>query len=141
LDLSREYNDASVGERYESMASAPATPTAGPAPAADDLFSLLGTQDADGAFGNPAMLATMLQQSSRDLRDLTQRIKALLGQIAAGKTDRIVQTLLAMFLLEQRFADRRQAWKRAWNKARSFVAGGTGVTPDEVERWVKELTK
>ncbi len=139
LDLCREIDDASVGEVCASAASAPTTPVAGPPPAADDLFSLLGTQDADGAFGKPATLATLLQKSSRDIRNLTQRIKALLGRAAAGKTERIVQTLLAMFLLRQHFTDRRRAWKRAWNKARSFVASSAGVAPEEVEHWVGEL--
>ncbi|MFI5378668.1 MAG: VIT domain-containing protein [Tepidisphaerales bacterium] len=127
-----------LGKVFDSLGPTAAAP-AGPPRTDDDLFSLLGTQDADGAFGNGAMLAAMLQKSGRDRRDLEQRLQALLAQKTAGKAERIVQTLLAMFLLEQNFARQRRAWKRAWNKARSFVASSAGVAPEEVERWVKEL--
>jgi Ca-activated chloride channel family protein len=75
-----------------------------------DLFALLLTQGADGAFAPSEVLARVVH------RDVWDR------EVAQRGTD-LVATIAALFLLETRYADRRDEWRAAASKAQRFLAG------------------
>jgi hypothetical protein len=106
----------------------------------DGLHGLLALQSADGSFGWDGAAEALLRQWGQGDAS-RQAVESRLFPLAAGfSRERVVQTVLVLLLLADRYADREPLWRRAYRKAsRQFLAKAFGKSPSGVEEWMKQL--
>jgi hypothetical protein len=105
----------------------------------DDLHGLLSLQSAEGWFAWDERAETLL--GSAGGQSWRSRVEAGPDVVAVGAArERVVQTVLVLLLLAERFADRESSWRRAYRKAcRQFLARVFGKNAPDVEHWLQAL--
>lgn len=108
---------------------------------ADPLTALLMRQSADGSFAADTVPDELVRAAGRDPASLRQSIESKLPADLKGKPrQQALLTLLSLWVLSHRFADRSALWTRAFAKAcRDFLAPLLRCSADDVKKLVESL--
>lgn len=130
---SRPYGADSADSVLEEVSQAESRP----APE-NRLRELLSLQSADGFFAGRAEIEAFVKVAGGD--PLVWReaiIAAFPASVAATAQGNIVQTVMALLLLQKRFAADESLWRRAFGKAAGqYLTRALGMKAPEVEMWL-----
>jgi Ca-activated chloride channel family protein len=96
-----------------------------------DAASILALQSAEGWFAKSDLLL--------DAR--AAAVESRISLVTKQNLDRVVATVLALWLLRTRFQADEALWRRAYRKGVAYLARTLARTVEEVEAWLEEVEK